>query len=71
MKAPKPHISLGLNASGDPVYCIETNGFLVFNPHFSECGRFTVHCLEEYGILPSHADGLHRLNIANGYDDSL
>jgi hypothetical protein len=59
-----------VNTNGDPVWGIEAKGCVVFNPRVSECGRFAVDPLTQYGISECQADALHALNRAFGYDDA-
>jgi len=65
------NFTLGENFNGEPVYCIAVDGYLIFNPYVSECGRFTVDPMETYGIEPIEAAKLRDLNRFHGYDDTL
>jgi hypothetical protein len=55
------------NANGDPVYAVEVKEMVIFNPHFSDCGRFAVNPITHYGLDPKTVSALAMLNAHFGY----
>jgi hypothetical protein len=55
------------NVNDEPVYAIELDGATIFNPNFSECGRFVVNPLEHYKLDQKIVDALALLNAHFGY----
>jgi hypothetical protein len=55
------------NVNDEPVYAIELDGATIFNPNFSECGRFAVNPKEHYGLDQKTVDALAMLNAHFGY----
>jgi hypothetical protein len=55
------------NVNDEPVYAIELDGATIFNPNFSECGRFAVNSQEHYGLDQKTVDALALLNAHFGY----
>lgn len=55
------------NVNDEPVYAIELEGATIFNPNFSECGRFSVDPLEHYGLDKKIVDALAMLNAHFNY----
>lgn len=58
---------LTTNIDGDPVYAVEVNGMTIYNPHFSECGRFVVDPLTHYKLDQKTVDALAMLNAHFNY----
>jgi hypothetical protein len=61
---------IATNANGEPVYCISSNGFVVYNPLVSECGRFAVEP-SYYGLTAQQVKSLAHLNAINNYNTEL
>ena len=61
----------GINVEQNPVYAYVVKGFEIYNPFFSECGRFEVNPFEYYGITQAEAQYLINLNTRHGYDWKL
>ena len=55
------------NVNDEPVYAIELEGSTIFNPNFSECGRFVVDPLSNYGLDQIIVDALAMLNAHFNY----
>ncbi len=55
------------NVNDEPVYAIELEGSTIFNPNFSECGRFVVDPFEHYGLDKKTVEALALLNSHFGY----
>lgn len=55
------------NVNDEPVYAIELDGATIFNPNFSECGRFVVNPQEHYGLDQKIVDALAMLNAYFNY----
>jgi hypothetical protein len=55
------------NVNNEPVYAIELDGATIFNPNFSECGRFAVNPQEHYGLDQKIVDALAMLNAHFNY----
>jgi hypothetical protein len=55
------------NVNDEPVYAIQLEGATIFNPNFSECGRFVVNPKEHYGLDQKTVDALAMLNAHFGY----
>jgi hypothetical protein len=58
---------LSKNNDDNLVYAIEHNGMEVYNPNYSECGRFAVDPLQHYGFDQKTVDALALLNAHFGY----
>ena len=55
------------NVNDEPVYAIELEGATIFNPNFSECGRFVVNPQEHYKLDEKIVSALAMLNAHFGY----
>lgn len=53
-----------------PVWAVEVNDNVVFNPYMSECGRFDVEPTY-YGLTDKQAQELVATNERDGYDWTL
>ena len=62
---------LSRNNNDEPVYAIEHNGIEVYNPNYSECGRFAVNALEHYGLDQKTVDALALLNAHFNYSTEV
>lgn len=62
---------LTTNIDGDPVYAVEVNGMTIYNPHFSECGRFSVDPLQNYGLDEKAVNALAMLNAYFNYSTEV
>ena len=60
-----------INVEQSPVYAYIAKGFEIYNPFFSECGRFEVDPYDYYGITHTEAQYLIDLNDRHGYDWTL
>ena len=56
-----------VNYNDEPVFAVQSRGFVVYDPYSSECGRFVVKP-EYYGLTEEQAQNLIQLNNAHGYD---
>jgi len=57
-----------LNVEQNPVYAYVLKGFEIYNPFFSECGRFEVDPLAYYKISQAEIQYLIDLNNRYCYD---
>ena len=57
-----------LNVEQNPVYAYVAKGFEIYNPFFSECGRFEVDPFNYYEITHEEVQYLIDLNNRHGYD---
>ena len=64
-------ITTTTNCNDEPVYAYQIDGVAIYNPTMSECGRFKVDPLKEYGLTVAQVQALHDLNVAHGFDDSI
>jgi len=55
------------NFNDEPVYAIDLVGSTIFNPNFSECGRFVVDPLAHYGLDQKIVEALAMLNAHFNY----
>jgi len=62
---------LSRNNNDESVYAIEHNGIEVYNPNYSECGRFAVNPLEHYGLDQKTVDALALLNAHFNYSTEV
>ena len=60
-----------INIDQTPVYAYKTKGFEIYNPFFSECGRFEVDPFDYYGLTKAETRFLIDLNNHHGYDWAL
>ena len=58
---------LTTNTNDDPVYAVVINDMIIFNPNYSECGRFAVDPLQVYGLDAKTVDALAALNAEFNY----
>lgn len=54
------------NYNDEPVWAVEANGFAVYDPYTSECGRFAV-TPDHYGLTETQAQELINKNEADGF----
>ena len=59
------------NIDDNPVYAIELDGMEIYNPEYSECGRFAVDPLKHYGIDEKNVKALAMLNSYFGYSTEI
>jgi hypothetical protein len=64
-------IVLTKNTLDNPVYAYMVNGVALYNPDYSECGRFKVDAFKEYGLLPLQVSALHNLNNAFNFNNEV
>jgi hypothetical protein len=64
-------IVLTKNVCDNPVYAFVIKGNALYNPNYSECGRFKVDAFKEYGLLPLQVKALHDLNNAFNFNDEV
>lgn len=62
---------LSRNNNDEPVYAIEANGSEIYNPNFSECGRFAVDPQKYYGLDQKTVDALALLNYHFNYSTEV
>jgi hypothetical protein len=58
---------LTTNINDNPVYAVEVNGMTIYNPNYSECGRFAVDPLQVYGLNAQTVNALAALNAQFNY----
>lgn len=56
------NFTLSRNNNDEPVYSVEVNGSEIYNPNYSECGRFAVNPQEHYKLDQKTVDALALLN---------
>lgn len=59
------------NIHGQQVYGYMVNDVALYNPEYSQCGRYKVDAFKEYGLLPRQVDALRALNKAYDFDDEV
>jgi hypothetical protein len=65
-------IILTTNASAQPVYAyVMEDGTALYNPEYSQCGRYKVNPFKEYGLFERQVEALHRLNVAFNFNDEV
>jgi hypothetical protein len=62
---------LSRNNNDEPVYSVEINGSEIYNPNYSECGRFAVNPLQHYGLDQKTVDALALLNSFFNYSTEV
>jgi hypothetical protein len=63
---------LSRNNNNEPVYAIEyDDGIEIYNPNFSECGRFKVDAKKYYGLDQKTIDALALLNSFFNYSTEV
>ena len=55
------------NFNDEPVWAIQSNGFTIYDPFSSECGRFSV-SPSYYGLTDEQANQLIAKNESDGFD---
>jgi hypothetical protein len=64
-------IVLTNNANDQPVYAYMVDGVALYNPEYSQCGRYKVDAFKEYGLFERHVEALHKLNVAFNFNDEV
>jgi hypothetical protein len=59
------------NIFDNPVYAIELNGMEIYNPEYSQCGRFTVDPFKYYGLDEKNVKALAMLNSHFDYSTEI
>jgi N-acyl-L-homoserine lactone synthetase len=62
---------LSRNNNDESVYAIEHNGMEVYNPNYSECGRFAVNPVKHYGLDQKTVVALALLNSFFNYSTEV
>ena len=62
---------LSRNNNDEPVYSVEVNGSEIYNPNYSECGRFAVNPKEHYELEQKTVDALALLNSFFNYSTEV
>lgn len=62
---------LSRNNDDEPVYAIEINGMEIYNPNFSECGRFAVNPQGYYKLDKKTVEALALLNAHFNYSTEV
>jgi len=64
-------IVLTTNANDQPVYAYMVDGVALYNPEYSQCGRYKVDAFKEYGLFERQVEALHKLNVAFDFNDEV
>jgi hypothetical protein len=65
-------IVLTNNAHDQPVYAyVMEDGTAIYNPEYSQCGRYKVDAFKEYGLFERQVEALHKLNVAFNFNDEV
>ena len=64
-------VVLTTNANGNPVYAYMVDGVALYNPEYSQCGRYKVDAFKEYGLFERQVGALHKLNVAFNFNDEV
>lgn len=59
---------IGQNALNNKVWCVSIDGVAIYNPFYSECGRFKVEPQKYYGLSKKDIKKLIDLNKSSKFE---